>query len=443
MDPVIALAQHIRLVENKVVVDLPPAARDILLVDSYDQMFYEVRDANNGLVAGAQAMPQPPNTLAVDVPSFYETRFQGKEIRIAALLLRQANGSVTVKVGETLVKRDTLVWEILLAEIVPAALVAVTAAVLVWFGIARGLRPLDRLQEEIAARSQRDLRPVAEDEVPSEVRPVVHALNNLLLHLGDSLDAQRRFLANAAHQFRTPLAGLQTQVELILRQPLSEELPNRLGHVHRSAQRAARLANKLLALARAEPGAQSPNAMETIDLQTIVSEAAEEWVPRAIAKEIDLGFELSPCVARVEPGLTRELLDNLIDNAITYTPEGGTVTIRCRPASNAAMLEVEDNGIGIPLALREKVTERFFRVDPTMGQGCGLGLAIVKDIVTLHGAELSIDAPHRVRGRCCASFFRALPEELFGSASLEQSVSVPSDSNRTIASRFHRGCGPP
>ena len=409
MDPVLALAQHTKLVNGVVVIDLPEAARNILMVDAFDRMYYEVRDHKNRLIAGEQGFPTAPHGLVAEMPNFHETRYRGSKIRVAALRLPIENGDATVQVGETLIKRDKLVWEILLAEIIPATLVAVAAVALVWFGIGRGLRPLDHLRAEIATRSQRDLRSLAEDDTPIEVRPMVRALNNLLQHLRESLDAQQRFLANAAHQLRTPLAGLQTQAELVLRRPIPAELQDALNHMHDAARRATHLANQLLALARAEPGAQLPNAMELADLQTIISSAAIEWVPRAIAKGIDLGFELAPAMATLDPLLVRELLDNIIDNALIYTPKGGTVTVRCRATATSVLLEFEDDGIGIPTELRPKVFERFYRVDASSGEGCGLGLAIVDEIATLHDAEVSIKAPVSGKGTVvCILFPRAV-----------------------------------
>jgi two-component system, OmpR family, sensor histidine kinase TctE len=405
LDPVLALAQHIKVVGDKVTVDLPEAARDVLLVDSYDRLYYEVRGSGNVLIAGAQGFVQPSVSLIADVPKFYDGTYHGSKLRVAALRLPKSTADVSIQVGETLIKRDKLVWEILLAQLVPAALMALAAFGLVWFGIGRGLKPLERLRAEISARSQRDLRSVPQEEVPREVRPLVQALNELLQNLRESQEAQQRFLANAAHQLRTPLAGLQTQLELALRRPLPDELHSELTHMREATQRTAHLANQLLALARAEPGAQSTSALRALDLRECVSTIAAEWVPRALAKDIDLGFDMTPTVAKAEPLLIRELLANLIDNALRYTPAGGTVTVRCHADSQGGLLQVEDNGPGIPTELREKVVERFYRIDASAHRGCGLGLAIVNEIANVHGARLTVAAPPSGRGTLISVVF--------------------------------------
>ena len=395
LDPMLALAQHVQLVNGAPQFNLTPTARDLLLVDAYDNIYYQL-SANGGEPVGNLYLPVPDNIS--DKALFYNASFSGRNIRVAALRIHLANGgSGVLQVAETLNKRDSHLVRILLGLLAPAVIIALAAIVLVWFGVRRGLAPLQSLQAEIAARSHRDLRPIPEQHAPDEVRPVVASLNALLGRLDAALASQQRFLANAAHQLRTPLAGLQTQVELALRGTLPDDLRPTLQQLHASTIRTAHLANQLLTLARAEPGALPPDAMQRLDLRSVVEDAAREWVPRALDKQIDLGFDMAPAWLVGEPLLLRELLANLIDNALRYTPSGGSVTVRCGTTTDT-WLEVEDNGIGIPDAEIAKVRERFYRVEGSPGDGCGLGLAIVEEIAGIHDAALDISAPAAGRG---------------------------------------------
>jgi two-component system sensor histidine kinase TctE len=215
------------------------------------------------------------------------------------------------------------------------------------------------------------------------VRPFIHSINDLMAQLAQSLLAQQRFVADAAHQMRTPLAGLKTQAELVLRQSDRREVEHAMRQIAASADRASRMVTQLLALARADSDA--PGGARLLDLNTLAREATLAWVPRALEKRIDLGFEgaETPALVDCDPVLMNELLGNLIDNALRYTPAGGHVTTRVRCA-NDVTVEVEDSGIGVDEADRELVFERFYRVLGTGTEGSGLGLAIVRAIAEAH-----------------------------------------------------------
>ena len=267
----------------------------------------------------------------------------------------------------------------------PELLIALATLVIVWFGVKRGLQPLARLSDEIKARSAGDLRPIDAAGAPEEARPLVGALNGLLGEVSAASRKQQRFLADAAHQLRTPLAGLQTHTELALAQPMPEACRAQLEQVHRATIRTARLANQLLALARAEPGARSANA--DLDLKNIAGGEADAWVRQAVSRDIDLGFELESARVDGDAFLLREALSNLVHNALEYSPRGGRVTVRTGRRNGHAFLEVEDDGPGIAPAERGRVLERFYRVPGTPGTGSGLGLAIVREIAAGHGAS--------------------------------------------------------
>jgi two-component system sensor histidine kinase TctE len=295
----------------------------------------------------------------------------------------------SVTVAETTVKRTKMAREILLSNVLPEALIALATVMIVWFGVKRGLAPLARLSEEIKERSPADLHALDAGKAPEETRPLIAALNGLLEELAAANRSQQRFLADAAHQLRTPLAGLQAHTELALSQPMPDACRTQVEQVHQATIRTARLANQLLALARAEPGGHT-EPLATVELKPMVEGVADEWVHRALQRDLDLGFDLEPASARADEFLLREALANLLHNAIEYSPRGARITVRTGMRGGKACLEVEDEGPGIPTAERERVLDRFYRVPGTPGTGSGLGLAIVREIASGHGATLTI-----------------------------------------------------
>jgi two-component system sensor histidine kinase TctE len=281
------------------------------------------------------------------------------------------------------------VRDILVQSLFPEVLIAIATLVIVWFGVKRGLRPLARLSDEIKARSAGDLRPIDAAGAPEETRPLVGALNGLLEEVSAASHKQQRFLADAAHQLRTPLAGLRAHTELALAQPIPEACRAQLEQVHRATIRTARLANQLLALARAEPGARSITSK--VDLKGIAGGEADDWVRQSLTRDIDLGFELEAAAVDGDAFLLREALSNLVHNAIEYSHRGGRVTVRTGRRNGHAFLEVEDDGPGIAPQERARVLERFYRVPGTPGTGSGLGLAIVREIAASHAASMVVD----------------------------------------------------
>src|SRR2546422_2379467 len=230
LDPVLAIASHLRRTGSRLELDLPSIAIEALRIDTEDRVYYQVLGPDGELIAGTPRLPAPPERLAPEEHVFYDARLEGERVRIAARAVKVEPGIAIVQVAETLVKRDKLVLELLVASTVPQLLIAFAAVALFWLGIGQGLRPLDRLRDEIAARSPRDLRPVSEQDKPQEVRSLVGALNRLLSRLNAAIESQQRFSANAAHQLRTPLAGLKTHAELARRQPSTSELSRSEEH---------------------------------------------------------------------------------------------------------------------------------------------------------------------------------------------------------------------
>lgn len=375
------------------------SSADILLrTDQFDRIYYSVHEHDGKLIAGdAQLLPPPDDSF--DGGEFlYDSRLDNENVRVAALRVNLRGVDAIVQVAETTVKRGELTKQILTAMIAIEVMLVAVVVVLVLFGVGKGLEPLARLREEIEARSHRDLRPIPPGHAPVEVQPLVAALNELLAQLKLTLQSQQQFVANAAHQLRTPLAGLRMQVEYGLSQKDPAEHVRVLEALRLSTGRTVRLANQLLLLARAEAGFMQAEAMQPLDLRLAVEDVAGNWMPTAIRKNIDLGLDLHPARIRGDPFLLKELLSNLLDNAMTYTPAGGRITVSTNIDGNFALLQVEDDGVGIPEAVRELVFDRFYRGDGASGDGCGLGLAIVKEIAHLHGGKVGIKTPPGERG---------------------------------------------
>ena len=403
VDVGIALGERIRNSSDGIVFDLPGAAEQLLRTDKYDAIYYQLRRPDGSTLAGDPGLPAiPASATPEDGVIAYDSDYRGQPIRVVALLVPCGGQICTVQVAETTNKRSNLARSIVLSSLAPALAIAAATLLIVWIGVKRGLSPLEDLSAEIRARSARDLRPIDPGHAPQEAQPLVGALNQLFRQVDESTTGQQRFLANAAHQLRTPLAGLQAHTEIALAQGVPEPQRAELEQIHRATIRTARLANQLLALARVEPGGTRADLAERVNLRAVVEDLADEWVHRALAREIDLGFELADAAVQGESLLLREALANLIHNALEYTPAGGRVTVRTgvrdRRGNACPYLEVEDDGPGIPAAERAKVLERFYRVPGTAGTGSGLGLAIVREIAAAHGAELEIGSGEAAGG---------------------------------------------
>jgi len=393
-DAVEVVANHLRETRGEVVLQLPTSAREVLRADASDSMYYMVLGLRGELIAGDSDLPLPPEDSR---PSVREVLFRtdllrGTEIRSAYTWVEFSREGrrdyAFVEIAETLEKRSQLANEILRGVIIPQFIVLPIAVILVWFGLTRGLAPLSDLQARIRSRQPDDLSPIDARGAPEEIGPLIGAFNELLERLTLNLRMQRHFLADAAHQMKTPLAGLRTQAELALRETNPQELRRTLRHIATSAERSAHLINQLLALARAEYQASDPSGFQVVDLEPLARELVRDLVPEAIGRGVDLGFESENqrAMTIAAPMLVRELLRNLVDNALRYTPGGGRVTVRVARRSGSLFLEVEDDGPGIPEPERQRVFDRFYRILGTGVDGSGLGLAIVREIAQQHGA---------------------------------------------------------
>jgi len=309
----------------------------------------------------------------------------------AALASKEAGPLVLIQVAETRNEREALVSRIIRGVMLPQFALIPLVAILSYLGLSRGLRPLRRLRERILGRRQGDLSPLDAEQAPEEVRPLLLSLNEMMGRLEVNLEAQQRFIADAAHQLRTPLTGLKMQADLAQGEKDPVRLQKSMRLIAKSAERAAHLTKQLLTLARTESSHDKVHRVEPVDLRSLSRAISIEWAERAMSKGIDLAFECGdwPHMTEGVPLLLRELLSNLVDNAIKYTPANGRVTVRLR-STEFFLLEVEDTGPGIPVAERSKVFERFYRVLGNEESGSGLGLPIVQEIAERHRAKVEL-----------------------------------------------------
>ena len=398
-----ALARQVKPIGNGLFIDFPRAAQDIIEADPDDRVYYMVSTPPGQFILGNHKLPPPPAIapLRLGQPYFYDGSMgdgdKRVDVRVAALYLSygeaDAPQSMLVQVARSRASREQLAGRILLDTVLPLSLLIVLMSMIVWAGIRAGLAPLARMRALVEDRGPNDLAPLKLESAPREVHALAKAINTLLAAVHESVSGQRRFISDAAHQLRTPLAGLKSQTELALKETTDAALQARLQRVHESATRSAHLVNQLLTLARAEPESGSAQGRARVELVRLASELTAEHVPRARQAGIDLGFDEADSGAVAVTGnalLLREAIANLIDNALRYAGRGSSVTVRVRLLGHDALVEVEDNGPGIAPADRERVFERFARAT-LQGDGCGLGLAIVKEIAERHAGSVSLE----------------------------------------------------
>jgi two-component system sensor histidine kinase TctE len=392
------VAMHVKADGARPRLEITAQAERMLLVDEDDHLAYRVTADDGSFIGGDAALAGPAPTPAPTVdaggdPAFYGGVHQGERVRIAAawLPLEGAPRSVFVQVAETMNKRNRLAWEILASVVVPQLLLIVMATAAVYFGVSHSLAPLQKLRRAVSDRSHRDLTPI---EVPGEVRPLVDEVNELMQRLGRTLDFQNRFIADAAHQLKTPVAGIKAQIELALRESDAQRVRHSLAQLYVGADRMSRLVQQLLSLARNEPAAAESVHLRPLDLEAFALEISMEWVPLALKAGIDLGFEGTGRALWIdaEPDRLREMVNNLIDNAVRYSRHGGRVTVAVAAVEQgAARLSISDDGPAIPVEERARVFERFHRLLGAHFDGSGLGLAIVSEIAQLHDAHITLE----------------------------------------------------
>jgi two-component system sensor histidine kinase TctE len=403
-----ALMARVQVADGRLTLDANPNGGNAPALP--DSIKYAVRDSQGHLLLGDAQLPAVPMNSAnaqlvamaqIDNRSLRSltTRF---DTRAGVLIITAADARPTAEPAARYGFMSTLLWDFVQLDV---------TLVLVWVGIQVGLRPVKRLRDEIAARSPLDLRPIVESSVPREISPVVVTLNRLFTMLRSSVQSQQQFIANTAHQLRTPITGMQAQLEVLIGEPAAQPISGRLRTLQESVRQLAHSANQLLSLARADPAANMAAKNQPVELNAIVGEVVAKFFDRALQSNIDLGVDAQPASLVADPSLLDDLLSNLVDNALKYTPPGGSITVSAGARNGSPYLCVEDTGPGIAESERQRVRQRFYRLPNSPGHGSGLGLAIVDEIAQLYGASMAIGAGAGGRGtRVLLQFPAAQPD---------------------------------
>ncbi|MFK0690563.1 sensor histidine kinase [Mesorhizobium sp. IMUNJ 23033] len=383
-----AIAEQVAIVDGVLDATVPPAAIEMFDTGDRDSVYYRVETAGGRLLTGYPDLPVAPGRPTM------KNVYRDHELRLLtyshAVVGAGVDSPISVTVGVTLAGHDAMVRHLWFSAFAQQLALVAIAGIFVLLGLRRGLAPLIRLRDAVRSPSRSDLDPIEVTGAQSEIRPLIDALNVYMERVRAQMAAQRRFIANAAHQLRTPLALLSTQASYALREGAAEARQEALVALQASSGRLARLAEQLLTLSRAEPGSRRPRA-DRVDLTEAARHVLETQAPAALARNIDLGLDETGPVAVVGDGtMLRELIVNLVDNALRYTPAGGTVTVKLAAINGEAVLTVADDGPGIPADEREHVFERFYRLAGATEEGSGLGLAIVREVVENAGGRVTL-----------------------------------------------------
>lgn len=408
LDNALDLSRQIESRQGGMFINLPPAAQQMLQVNNEDRVAYAAWDETGHLFSGNSQL-LAPGAIPADGNHLFRDITVGGEVNREVLLRSRFEGrNFYIAVAQTVHGRDQLTDGILASILVPETLLALVAIAAIMLGVRRGLSPVQHLCDEINSRSPTDLRPIQETPAPTELAPIIHGINGLLENLATAFASQRRFIADAAHQLRTPLASLSSQIEVGLEEPPAD-VKGLLCQLLGTARRITHLANQLLSLARLEHTERFTDEGATTDLQQVFLDASADIVTLAARKGVELEFDLQPCQMRGSSPLLRELLANLLDNAVRYTPPGGKVVVGLHAGTQGILLTVEDNGPGVPEHELARIGIPFHRLTTSAPDGCGLGLAIVREIARLHHAGITFGRGADGRGLQVRIIFQHLP----------------------------------
>ena len=408
-----ALADRVEVIRGRVRVDISVAAREVLAFDQEDLLFHRVMDPQSRVIEGDPDMPPLPGKRGLQPGKLivYDGIKDGEKVRVAAFALSlkgtSARGTVMVQVGETLSRRTAMAKRATLAIVIPMLLMTLTAAAAIAYGVGRGLDPLSQLRDRLSAREAFDLSPVPLEGTPAELRPFLDEINSLLQRLSEAVNAQSRFVSDAAHQLRTPIAGIRAQAEAALVNAQPDDAQHALARIAQASRTMGELVQKLLILARVD-AAENTLRLVPLDGSERVREVACEWAPQALAKGVEISFDAidNEALLMGDAQLLREMLANLIDNALRY---GGTrIALTVRRTEQGVTWRVADNGPGIPEMQRAAVFAPFHRLSNGV-DGAGLGLTIVQRIAHLHGAEVHLEAGEGGIGLVARVEFPAVP----------------------------------
>lgn len=393
-----SIREGVRLNNGEIEVDLPYLALEMFESGDGGKIYYLIREDNGHTITGYPDLPLPSGDGALFVTRYYNVVYRGEQLRMAALRVpvhdvpTAQTRIVWVMVGETIEGRQALAREILMGSLLQEGLLVVLALGIVWLGVGRGLRPLNRLSAKVAARTDGDPTPLDTGGMPSELAPLVESINQYIGRTQRMQVARRRFFADAAHQLKTPLAAVQAGVELALRPDEQPRVNVHLRRVNGAVRQAAKIVQQLLSLSRLDSDSGHAVAHQPVALHRLARSVTLDWSPVARARDIDLGFEHEADVdVHGQPDLLGEMIGNLIDNAIRYSGDRAVITVRVSRDGEHARLDVIDNGPGIPAAERDAVFERFHRGSKTQTvEGTGLGLSIVREIARVHQGSVTL-----------------------------------------------------
>ncbi|MEY3288923.1 MAG: hypothetical protein RLZZ419_1165 [Pseudomonadota bacterium] len=393
LDSARSLTQEIKVRDSKIVVELPTAALEIFKWDEEDKTYFKITSSEQGMLAGDNLVPGPPDSNTDwSQPVYFNEKMYQESVRVVSMLitLDETPEKVLIHVAETMNKRRAMMLDILLADMIPQVILILVTGIYLLTGLKKGLKPLHLLADQISQRSSRDLSPIPETHVFLEVRTLTDTINELLEAHTLAIATQQRFIANAAHQLRTPLAGLKLQAERALREQDLSAMQPALQQIKNSADRMSHLTTQLLVLAKSEP-INGGYELVPVDLCQVARKTCMDWAPKAFQRNMELSFESpeEPVYLQGDVILLRELLANLLDNAISYSYDNGNIAVKISRYP-VPCLTVEDDGPGISDIEINRVFERFYRIPGTPGNGCGLGLAIVKEIADLHKARFEL-----------------------------------------------------
>jgi two-component system sensor histidine kinase TctE len=398
-DATLSLVPSLQVVAGQAQFNFPKEAEQVLRTDSHDQIFYLVLGPDGRFIAGDQGLPLPNLSPGSAGPVMYNADYRGRHVRVSAIQREIAGQKFLFLTAETDNKRDILSLNSALATLLSLLVLGIVSTINVWYSTTHALVPLDNIRTALRNMQQHTLEPLDESRVPTEIKPLVQEFNGLLQRLDSSVEAQQRFVANAAHQLRTPLAGVRTQLELLLDEAGNKHHRQRITQSIHAIERLAHLVHQMLALLSSVPGGRETSIQTLVNVAEVIRERSTEWVRLATLHKVDLGFELEPVYVYGDALLIGEMITNLVDNAVRYSPVDAIVTVRCCKQGSKSIIEVEDNGPGIPSSERELVFERFYRRAAfTSIPGSGLGLAIVREVA--HGLEgtVKIDVPSTGQG---------------------------------------------
>lgn len=377
------LAHQIEFHDEQFALELPAAAAEMLAVNNEDRVIYAIWGNNGKQIAGDKSLFGLVQMPAAKEYEFQDVALSGRLYRSVVLRYMHHGVQLFVVVAQTVKGRTYLLREIFFSMLLLGGVLVIASIAVVFSGVRTGLQPVESLRHDIARRSPNDLQPLSDAAAPIELRPIIQGINELLEKLAASFASYRRFIADAAHQLRTPLAALGSQLEVNLVQPPAD-VSALLKQLLTTTQRTSHLANQLLSLARLEHSDGSEIGGNPVNLLDLVQETAADFISRAARKLVEFEFSIEPLSVLGNSLLLRELISNLLDNAVRYAPENSSIKVSVRRREGFVEFAVADTGPGVPEAELQKLGTPFYRLPTSLSDGCGLGLAIVREIALIH-----------------------------------------------------------